>query len=82
MSLSFKGDNASNIIIGGIISCLVTGGGDKLPSQGQPYCSFNRIVVQEIRFVQNVKFVQFAGFCKALNYEEIFLNKPGSKCIV
>ena len=66
MSLSSKGNNASDIIIEGIISCLVTGGGDKLPSQGQPYCTFKRIVVQEIRLVQNVKFLQFAGFCKSV----------------
>ena len=82
MSSSSKGDNASDIIIEGIISCLVTGGGDKLPSQGQPYCKFKVNVVQEISLVQNVKFVQFAGFFKGLNYLEIFLNKQGSKCMV
>ena len=61
LSSSCKGNNASDILIGGIISCLVTGAGDKLPHQGQPYCSFNRIVVQEIRLVQNVKLLQFAA---------------------
>ena len=66
LSLTCKGDNATDILIRGIIILLVTGTGDKLPSQGQPYCTFKRIVVQEIRLVQNVKFLQFAGFCKSV----------------
>ena len=59
LSLSCTHNNASDILIGGIISQLVAG--DKLPSQRQPYCSFNRIVVQEIRLVQTVKLLQFAA---------------------
>ena len=66
LSLSCKGDNASDILIRGIIALLVTGASGKLPSQGQPYCTFKRIVVKEIRLVQNVKFLQFAGFCKSV----------------
>ena len=39
LSSSCKGNNATDILIGGIITRLVTVAGDKLPSQGQPYCS-------------------------------------------
>ena len=82
LSSSCMHNNASDILIRGIISRLVTGAGDKLPSQGQPYCSFNRIVVQEIRLVQNVKLLQFAGCFQVVICMKILENKQGSKCIV
>ena len=39
---------------------LDTGAGDNLPSQVQPYCVSTRVVVQEIRLVQNLKLLHFA----------------------
>ena len=49
-----------DLLLRGIICRLVTGAGDKLPSQVQPYCVSTRVVVQEIRLVQNLKLLHFA----------------------
>ena len=60
LSSSWTRNNPSDILIRGIICRLVTGAGDKLPSQVQPYCVSTRVVVQEIRLVQNLKLLHFA----------------------